>query len=375
MDITLQNGIAPKGRVVLPPSKSEAIRAALLLGICGCDPSRATEGFEPPFCEDLNRAAAAAGELSSAYVGESAALLRFLIPVQAALFGRISVRAEERLLARGMREAEECLGVSLIPRNGVIEAELRLSRSSYTVDCSRSSQFLSGLMIALPLMDRDCGIIIKNGLVSKPYADMTFDFVRLFGGRIERTRRGYAVRPSRYRAPERVPVTGDLSCAAVFEAMNILGARVEIAGSSENTRQPDGEFKRLAALDECDITNCPDLLPLLCAAACGKKGETVIRGTARLKTKESDRERGAAALINGLGGSAEVGNDCVIVRGSGRLRGGIADTMNDHRLAFAAAVMAMICDEPVTVTNAECVGKSAPGFWNDIRRLTGAAAE
>ena len=187
MDIEIKNGIKPRGCVVLPPSKSEAIRAALLLGVCGEDPYRAVEGYAAPYCRDVENAIQAALSLRSAYAGESAALLRFLIRIQAALFGRVSVRAEEKLLRRGLFEAEECLGVSLVPdpATGIIETELTLSKDRYEIDCSRSSQFLSGLLMALPLMDRECEVIVKNGLVSRPYADMTLDFVRLFGGNIE----------------------------------------------------------------------------------------------------------------------------------------------------------------------------------------------
>ena len=371
MDITIGNRIRPRGCVVLPPSKSEAIRAALLLGICGEDPCRAVEGFEPPYCRDIESALLAAGDLRSADAGESAALLRFLIPIQAALFGRVSVRAGARLLSRGLYEAEECLGASLapLPGAGLIETELTLSAERFDLDCSRSSQFLSGLLMALPLTDHDCEIIIKRGLVSRPYVEMTLDFIRLFGGKIDGTARGFITHPSDYRVPERIPVTGDRSYAAVFDAMNALCGDIMLLGADDRTRQPDKDFYMMSAFEDCDMTDHPDLLPLLAAKACGKAGDTVIRGTARLRTKESDREAGIVELIRSLGGSAEVGPDCVIVHGSGALRGGICGANGDHRMAFAAAVASLVCSEPVTVTGAECVSKSAPGFWRDLEAI------
>ncbi len=371
MDITLKNRMRPRGRVELPPSKSEAIRAALLYGLAGADPEKAVEGFSAPLCRDAAAAIEAARHFECADCGESAALLRMMIPIQAVLFGRVSVCAEETLIGRGLWELEECLGISLAAHGGRIEAEadIRL-KSVFTIDCSRSSQFLSGLLIALPLMDRECEIIIKNGLVSRPYAEMTLDFVRLFGGRVSRTERGFITRPSAYAAPERTPVTGDASYAAVFEAMDLLGAEVEVLGKSAASRQPDAGFLSLAGLDECDITDCPDLAPLLAAAACAGTGAAVIRGTARLKTKESDRESGTAELIRALGGSAEAGDGRITVYGTGALSGGAVDPLGDHRLCFAAAVMSLICRGPVCIKNAECVAKSAPGFWDELARLT-----
>ena len=373
MEMTIRNGILPSGRVTLPPSKSEAIRAALLIGLAGGDPRLAVAGYPEPYCGDLCDALLAAKEVKSAYVGESAALMRFLIPIQAVRWGRVSISADEVLYRRGYAEIEDCLGVSLAPIPGttLIHKRVRLGRKNrFEIDCSRSSQFLSGLLMALPLMKRDCEILLKTPQVSKPYSDMTLDFVRLFGGKVEETETGYITHPSRYAVPGEIPVTGDASYAAVFEAMDLLGASVEISGKSAASRQPDADFLRLAGLNECDVTHCPDLAPLLAAAACGRAGDTVIRGTARLRTKESDRQSGTVRLIRALGGRAEAGSDSITVHGTGTLSGGTADPMGDHRLCFAAAVMALISRGPVRIINAECVSKSAPGFWDELARLT-----
>lgn len=370
MDITLKNGIRPGGRIKLPPSKSEAIRAALLFALAGEDPKRAAEGYEPPFCLDIERAlTAAAFERPDA--GESAALMRLLLPVMLVKCGEADIACSKRLLERGFSELEECFGTKAeFYENGVRMRCRPISRSRFTIDCSRSSQFLSGLLIALPLMPHECEIEIINGFVSKPYALMTLDLTRLFGGDIAGTETGFVTRPSRYEAPRGFAAAGDLSYAAVFEAMNLLGGDIEIEGRRGNTRQPDGAFTALAGLSECDITDCPDLLPLLAVTACARRGDAVIRGTRRLRTKESDREAGTVGLIRSLGGSAEIGEDSITIHGAGRLAGGTAGIQNDHRLAFAAAAAALICDSPVTVPNAQCVEKSAPQFWDDVFRLT-----
>ena len=369
MRIRIENGIMPKGVVKLPPSKSEAIRAALLLGLSGEDPRRAVEGFDAPFCADLNCALLAAEKLDSAFVGESAALMRMLIPVQAALFGRVSVLADEALLKRGFGEIEDCLGMSLAPdENGLIRTEAHLTASRFVIDCSRTSQFLSGLLMALPLLDRECEIVIKNGLVSKPYAEMTLRFVRLFGGRIEETETGFVTYPSRYTAPESIPVKGDRSYAAVFETMNLFGGEVMTLGERDEL-QPDQGFLTVSSLPEIDVTDCPDLLPLLAVTACGRAGETAIFGTGRLSSKESDRPKTVEKLIRDLGGSAEALDNRLVVHGSGYLEGGSCSSFGDHRIAFAAAAAALISKSPVTVENAECVVKSAPRFWEDLKKL------
>lgn len=370
MILEIKNGIKLEGRAELPPSKSEAIRALLLTALAGGDISRVTEGFRAPFCDDIVSAAEAAGRLTDLPdAGSSAALLRMLVPIQLVLMGRARVRASAALISRGHAELETVFGAPLRISDGIVEMDHPVTGGVFEVDCSRSSQFLSGLMIALPLVDRECEIVIKNGLVSAPYARMTFDFVRAFGGSIEFTERGYVTRPSRYEVPERIPLTGDESAAAAFEAMNALGSRVEIVGKGRDTRQPDGAFMRLLPLDDCDISDCPDLTPILAAAACAKDGDTVLRGVGRLKTKESDRARTAAELIRAIGGCAETGEDELIVHGGYKLRGGECSAANDHRIAFAAAVLAGICEEPVILHGAECVTKSAPRFWEDLAAL------
>ncbi|MBO6061067.1 MAG: hypothetical protein J6P98_02985, partial [Clostridia bacterium] len=361
----------PRGQVTPPPSKSEAIRAMLLLKLSGEEPSLALNGFEPPFSDDIENALAAARSLKAAYVGQSAALLRFLIPIQAALFGRVSLRAGAGLLERGLMEAEDLLGVSLSPLPGTtaVYKRARLRGNRFELDCSRSSQFLSGLMIALPLQKRKCEIVIKNGLVSGPYADMTYELVRAFNGDIERTDTGFITRPSRCIRPERIPVFPDRSYAAVFEAMNLFGGEVTVMGERD-PMQPDQRFLMISALPEKDVTDCPDLMPLLAVTACGTAGDTVIHGTARLSNKESDRPKTVEKLIHSLGGRCEAKENSLVIHGSGYLKGGRCQAFGDHRIAFAAAVAALISSEPVIIEGAECVSKSAPQFWKELSSIT-----
>ncbi|MBQ3849786.1 MAG: hypothetical protein II747_04965 [Clostridia bacterium] len=366
MRLSIKNGIKPAGSVPLPPSKSEAIRAILLLALSGGDVRHALRGYEAmPVCDDIRHAMDAAEKLDGLpYIGESAALMRFMIPIMLALFERAELRVERRLFDRGIDELCACLDAEPIFKNGVLSISRRLDRRVYRIDCSRSSQFLSGLMIALPLLNHECEIRIINSPVSMPYVRMTEQFVSDFGGIIERTDFGYRTYPSAYREPKRIPVTGDRSYAAVFEAMNMLGGNIVISGSSD-TLQPDAAFTELALKSSCCVGDCPDLLPLIAAHACGREGVTRISGTGRLSSKESDRPRGIVDIINDLGGKAELGSDSVTVYGRDGLDGGSCDVLNDHRLAFAACVLSIISSSPVIIEGAECVNKSAPGFWNE----------
>ncbi|MCR5809075.1 MAG: hypothetical protein K6G56_05885 [Clostridiales bacterium] len=374
MRCIVRNGVMPKGKVFLPPSKSEVIRRALLLGLCGEDPRKALAGYEgTPVCRDTAFALEASSHLAGEVcAGESAALLRLALPVKL-IMGGGDITGEENVLRRGIWEYEECFArcfarrrerISLGDTRGIFQNKTR-----FVIDCGRSSQFLSGLLIALPTLDRECEIIIKNGLVSRPYADMTLRIVREFGGIIEETETGYRTYPSKYRAPENARAAGDTSYAAVFKAMNAMGGRVELCGADEDTTRPDAVFPDPAAISECDITDCPDLLPVLAAAACGKSGDTVIRGTSRLRTKESDREKETVRLIRALGGEAHIMGDRILVRGKGGLSGGEYRAANDHRMVFAAAAAALISEKPVEIIGAECVEKSAPAFFEDIKKL------
>lgn len=360
------------GRVALPPSKSEAIRAALLLRLSGGDPYEALRGYAGQMlCDDICHAIEAACALDRCPdAGESAALLRMTVCIQAALYGRVRVRAARRLWERGLWEAEECFHMPLDYSEGLVTGTAEVNADGrYEIDCSRTSQFLSGLLIALPLLPRECEIRVIKGSVSKPYSDMTADMVKRFGGDVEIARGGFITRSSCYEKPDELTIHGDESYAAVFRAVNLLGGRVEIEGSNEASFQPDKDFLKLAALCDCDISDHPDLAPLLAVTACGKTGETVLRGTARLKTKESDRESGAVRLITELGGSAENEGGRIMINGTGRLRGGVFDPRGDHRMCFAAAVASLICEEPVVILDTECVNKSAPGFWRDWKEL------
>ncbi len=378
--ITIQNGISLHGDIAAPPSKSEGIRACILLTLCGRDAECAFDGFIKPLCDDLTNAISACKSIASVpYVGASAALLRMLVPVQLALFGASEVILDFSLARRGLDEFEAVFGVpcSLKPVSDSrvrLTLKKRLTDDDYRVPCLRSSQLVSGLIIALGLLKTPKRIICSPP-VSRGYVDMTAAFARAFGSDVKSTEYGYSIEnPIGYKAPHSVAIHGDWSYAANFFAANSFGSEVEVLGLDEPSAyslQPDCRIGELMGKGEVDVTDCPDLFPPLAAAACGRAGKTVFFGTDRLRYKESDRPAAMSAVINALGGKALVGGDYVEVNGGGTLIGGECDAKNDHRIAMAAAIMSKLCVSPVVIKGHEAVSKSAPLFFNDFISLGG----
>lgn len=388
MKAVIKNGRILSGGLRLPPSKSEAIRAALLLYLAGSQPQLALSGYEGSrVCGDIAAAVESCVQLKAGgtvYVGGSAALLRMLLPVSLAKFGRADIVMERRLAQRGFGEFEACFGVKASYENGRLRMEKRLEPGRYAVDCSRSSQFLSGLLLALPLLEGESVITPIGSPVSKSYANMTLAYAQLFGARFSEgfVERGMDITayPSRYTVP--APpyryedgrcafVSGDCSYAAFFRAAGLIGPGISMTGVSSRSLQPDIAFSSLVGAERVSMDNVPDLLPPLAAAACILKYDAVFTGTGRLKHKESSRAEKMAELIRDLGGSAEAREDELAVCGSHPIRGGECDPNDDHRLAMAAAVLASVCTEPVILKDPLCVNKSAPDFWHDYTLLGG----
>ncbi len=373
--VIVKNGISLEGIISAPPSKSEGVRAALLLALCGADPSSAFTLFPKPLCDDIALAITSCGE-EIPYVGGSAALMRMLTPVRLALDGSVALIADARLAERGMGEYESCFGERFtkerLSGGGVlISMQKRLAAGKYSISCRRSSQFLSGLLLALPLLKGESSITVRNAAASSGYADMTFRMAKSFGANITSTESGYYIFGGAYSAPTHLKVSGDASYAANFIAANALGSNVLVTGVEADSRQPDSAMAELVTQADVDITGCPDLIAPIAAAACGRRGRTVIHGTGRLSHKESDRPMAVATLINSLGGEASVQINSITIDGRGFLAGGRCGAFGDHRIVMAAAVLAQICAQPVTIEGADAVTKSAPLFFDDLRSLGG----
>ena len=315
--------------------------------------------------------------------GESGSTLRFLIPVALALRGGGRFTGHGRLMERPQEPYFAIFrekGISYEQSNGTLTVEGRLTPGTYTLPGDVSSQFITGLLYALPLLEGDSQIVLTTDLESRGYVDMTLDALEKFGVRAEydgaRTFRvpGH----QRYRSRD-LTVEADWSNAAFWYAAVSLGCQLDIRGLNAFSTQGDMKivpyYTKLQGKGpvDLDVSQCPDLVPPLAAMAALRGGEvTRIVGAGRLRIKESDRLATVTEVLNALGAEVEEHPEALTIRGRDRLPGGVTVSgHNDHRIAMMAAIAAIRCEAPVTITGAECVRKSYPGFWEDYRSLGG----
>ena len=299
---------------------------------------------------------------------ESGTTARLLLPVAAALYNEATITGEGSLLARpfdSLCEAMEANGCRFDSKKLPITFSGQLSAGQYSISGQESSQFVSGLLFALPLMEGKSSINLLSPLQSKGYVDMTIHILRLFGIAGEYEIEG---RQS-YISPGRITVEGDWSNAAFW-----LACGVQVSGLSLDSLQKDKSFIYLKEQDVIDIADVPDLAPILAVCSSVKKGRTAIINAARLRLKESDRLQSVLKMICDLGGDASLDGDGMIIWGKSKLRGGCVDSCNDHRLVMAAAIASCFCQEPVIIRNAQAVNKSYPDFFKHFNQLGGRAS-
>ena len=316
--------------------------------------------------------------------GESGSTLRFLIPVTLALLGGGSFVGHGRLMERPLKpyfDIFEQRDIYYVRQEGSDRAGLEgtLTPGDYSLPGDVSSQFITGLLYALPLLDGDSRIRITTELESRAYVDMTLDALRQFGvsARWEGEQTLFVPGNQQYH-PAAVAVEGDWSQAAFWYAARTLGSEVNVLGMDPDSTQGDRvvakQAERLARPGdvELDVSQCPDLVPALAAMAAVREGTTRIVNAARLRIKESDRLAAVARVLGGMGANITEQADGLTLVGLPALAGGVTvDSFNDHRIAMMAAVAATRCQAPVIVTGAECVSKSYPHFWEDYEALGG----
>ena len=314
--------------------------------------------------------------------GESGSTLRFLLPVVCALGVGADIvmhgRLPERPLSPLWEELEAHGAVLSRPRRDVLRVSGRLSGGAYTLDAGVSSQFISGLLFALPLTGGAGSITLTGRAESVSYVRMTLRALETFGISVTPGESGYVIPGGqRYISPGSAAVEGDWSNAAFFIcADRILGGTISLTGLDPDSPQGDRAVERLslqvaAGSAVVDCRDVPDLVPVLAVLAAVSPGVTRFVGAGRLRLKESDRLETTADLLRRLGGEAEVHPDGLTIRGRETLRGGEVSGAGDHRIAMCAAVAALKCAGPVILHGAEAVNKSYPAFWEDWRALGG----
>lgn len=329
--------------------------------------------------------------------GESGSTLRFLLPVVGALGVQAAFHREGRLPQRPLAPLDGVLtahGMTLSEDGDLLLCSGQLQAGDYEIAGNVSSQYISGLLMALPRLTGESTLTVIGTLESAAYIAMTEDALRLSGVEFSKNGASYAIPGGqRFRLPLRTAVEGDWSNAAFFLCMGALskgGVRVEglnlkssqgdrgvldvlRAFGAEVTEHGDAVTVRRGVLHgvTIDASPIPDLIPVLSVVASVAEGETRVENAYRLRLKESDRLKSTADLLRALGGRVEEKEDGLVITGVPALHGGSVETQNDHRLAMSAATAACAAAGEITVDNDGCVAKSYPCFWEDFGSLKG----
>lgn len=325
--------------------------------------------------------------------GESGSTLRFLLPVVAALGIECDIYMHGRLPERPLSPLYELLtenGVTLSPQgSNPLHVSGKLNAGDYSIAGNISSQFISGLLFALPFTDGNSTLTMTGKLESTPYITMTEQALERFSAGISNVgNMFYISHNDRFTTSGEVVVGGDWSNAAFFLCAGAIGkGRVTVDGLDLNSPQGDREIinilKRMGAAIsrsgnsvtvsradlfgiEIDASQIPDLVPVISVVASVAMGKTRIYNASRLRLKESDRIQSVCQMLTALGADITETDDGMIIRGKSKLTGGTVSSCNDHRIAMSAAVASLVCKNPVTVEGIEAVNKSYPAFLSDF---------
>ena len=419
------------GTVALPPSKSTAHRLLIGAALSGrpaavepIDLSRDMEAtlgvlealgartaYDPAARRaTLDGSGLGAGHGQALNCLESGSTLRFLLPVAAALGGEWTFTGEGRLPQRPLgayRELFPAHGVEVTSGGSELPLRLsgRLTPGRYELAGNVSSQFITGLLLALPLLGGDSEIALTTPLESAGYVNITRACLERFGVEVRATAAGWQVPGGqRYAAPPAVTVEGDWSQAAFFLALAALdpeGQEIRLTGLNRESVQGDracveafAGFGLEAAWDgdvltarnpragqpfgglhgrEIDAGQIPDMVPALAVTAALARGETRIVHAGRLRLKESDRLAAMEEALTALGGKVAATAEGLVIRGVEELAGGTAPGANDHRVVMALAAAGLRSRSPVRVTDPRSIEKSYPGFFRDLNKIGGSA--
>ncbi|MGN0855314.1 MAG: 3-phosphoshikimate 1-carboxyvinyltransferase [Kiritimatiellia bacterium] len=352
---------------VTPPASKSHLHRLLIADFLAGDTRRL--GDDPADAQDIAatkrclRALAAAKEVVLD-CGESGSTLRFLAPVAAALGKRATFRKAGRLAERPMIEYPE------------------LKSGRHALEGNVSSQFVTGLLFALPIVPGDSQIRFLSPLASRGYVDMTLEVIRGAGIVVHEVENGFDIPGGQtYRSQAGVLPEGDWSGAAFWYAANAIGNRIVVNGMSFASKQPDRQIIRAlsqitsptsrAPASSLNVNEFPDSFPILTIAAACTPGTTMFTGIRRLRLKESDRVAAMADVLAKFGVKTETGEGEFVVYGtSRRLHPGAPFTsFGDHRIAMSVAIGATRADGPVEIDDIACAAKSYPTFFEEFNAL------
>ncbi len=394
-----------KGSVIAPPSKSQAHRLLICSALAKGTSRVSNISLSKDIIATISALEAIGAKIninadvatingidivnSTAKINcnESGSTLRFIIPIVTALGINTEFFGEGKLPERPITPY-----LLELTKNGVtfnynntmpFSVSGGLSAGEFIIDGGISSQFITGLLFALPLLNGNSQIILTSKLQSKPYVDITIDCLSKFGVEIVENENGYFIKGNQVYKPCDTSVEGDFSQAAFFYVASAIGNNIQILNIFEQSFQGDkkiieiissiGYNKNTNLLKpfKIDASDIPDIVPILTVLASFCEGTSEIFNVARLRIKESDRLASISKCINEIGGNVIAEADKLIITGVKSFNGGTVDSFNDHRIAMSMAIAATRCTKPLTILNAKCVEKSYPNFFEDYKKLGG----
>lgn len=329
---------------------------------------------------------------------ESGSTLRFMVPISIICEANVHFSGEGRLGKRPLDVYYKIFdqqGICYLYRENVLDLYIkgRLHGDIFEVPGDVSSQFISGLLFALPLMDEDSVIKMTSPLQSIGYIDLTLQMLERYGIHIENhDYQEFIVPGGQQYHPCDYHVEADFSQAAFYLAAGALGNHVVLKGLNMESAQGDKVvvdilermgckmtpiqdgyqiFPGLLSATLIDGSQCPDIIPVVALVCALSEGVTRIENIKRLRMKECDRLAATVEVINQLGGIAKEEEDAMIIEGVTSLQGGSVSAYNDHRMAMMEAIASTVCEDAVVIDQKDCVKKSYPRFWDDFCMLGG----
>lgn len=407
----------PNGTVNVPPSKSDVHRAiicaAMANGVSRISPValsndiKATIGCIKALGADAvleNNVLTVDGtnmyknKTALLDCGESGSTLRFFIPIAAVGNINATFVGKGKLPQRPIGIFTEALpkaGTVCKAEGGLpLEIKGQLKSGIFEIPGNVSSQFITGLLLALPILEGDSEIVLTSPLESVGYIAMTIRTMKQFGVNIQATEKGWHIKGGQSYKPCDYTTDGDWSQAAFFMVLGAVSGKVTVKGVAKDSTQGDKKCAEILArfgakvtqLDNevtvekgklkaitVDASQIPDLVPVLSVCAAFAEGTTKIINAERLRIKECDRLKATAELLNNLGGKVKELSDGLEITGVSSLKGGNVNGYNDHRIVMSAAVCAARSDEDITATFAMSINKSYPDFYIDYNSIGGKA--
>ena len=330
------------------------------------------------------------------FCNESGSTLRFMIPIASLTNKKVAFTGKSSLMKRPQNVYESIFkedNIDYEKSNNKIMVNGSIKAKKYHLDGSVSSQFFTGLLFSLPLLKEDSYLYYTNTLESESYIDLTTQLLSYYGVTVQKLTNGYFIPGNQKYTPRDYRIEGDYSQAAFFLVAGVLNGSIKVRDLDLESLQGDKaildvikQVKGILVYDEfgytavqsstygttVDLSNCPDLGPIIALLLSLSKGQSKIINAHRLRLKESDRIESTVSTLQALGANIKEDGDDIIIQGKKSLNGGVSvDSYNDHRIAMMVAIAATVCKEPVELTTPYAINKSYPDFYKDYISLGG----